>query len=602
MGTGGPPYTNPLRPKITIQTVDGVDDLYTYNAFNSSNPISIRNLTTDNAVGETGTFSMLINDHNNQIPKDNIHNVKVKIELGKKSDWLNPFLIGYGDLFSIDRPGTAAQFYNLSGFGSKIWAYQLYIHRHERYEKGSGDARIHNIVENAFTKRLWRPLKKQDESIENITGWDGSGISSTINTPYSVINETFVYFGDFLDKLADITGAVWFIDYSGGEEVLTFKNKSKLMTKALIKSGDLADRTNDRADRISYIVSAFGIVDDSTNSAGFANRLFSTTFQDSVEMWPLDAVNYAKSSNSINNKALGQQVIIDNDARRIKMIELHLRKIGEPVSPNSRVNGGIFMDKSNKPNMTFTLDTFKIDLSSIEEQGKHIQVPVDISPDKLDNAQSKIWVVLFQRSGDGKDSEGNDDGTSGDPQDDPNNTIVWGHNNVFNTAQVIQGQTIFSGQAPGGDFGSKSKLSWQTVSTGPTYSVRVYSDIRRLFARSNGRSKREDRLREVYVPTDFLKDPGDVSRFLSLNLADTSKGRRAIAEFRVTVPDDFLFRPYQQVSFHDGLSDIDEVLQVQRASYTCDGGTTDDAPLGTLYCNLSLLGSYNTLVGACQCN
>ena len=30
MGTGSPPYTNALRPRITIKTVDGVDTLYTY--------------------------------------------------------------------------------------------------------------------------------------------------------------------------------------------------------------------------------------------------------------------------------------------------------------------------------------------------------------------------------------------------------------------------------------------------------------------------------------------------------------------------------------------------------------------------------------------
>ncbi len=595
MGTGGAPYTNPLRPKIEIKTVDGEDELYEFNAFDTSHDIEIKSVTMDNAVGETGTFSMIINDHNNVIPKDNIHDVKVHLQLGKTNDTFEHFLIGYGNIFSIDRPGTRAQFYGLNGLGSKDWLYNLYIHRHERYDRDDGDARIHNIVNNAFTKRLWRPLKKEDESIQDITHMTATGVSTTINTPYTVIDESFTYFGDFLDKLSDVTGAVWFVDYSSGTEILTFKNRSQLMTNTVIKSGDLQDRTNDNGSRISYIVSAFGIVDDSSNAAGFANRLFSTTFQDSAEMWPLDAVNYAKSSANINFKALGQQIIIDNDARRIKMIELHLRKIGEPASPNDRVNGGIFMDKTNKPNMTFTLDTFKIDLSSIEEQGKHIPVEVDISPDKLDNAQSKIWVVLFQRSG---SSESTDVGA---PQDDPDNTIVWGHNNVFNTTQTVQGETIYSGQAPGGDFNAKSKLSWQTTNQGPTHSVRVYSDIRRLFARTNGRSKRVSRLREQFVPTDFLKDPRDVTRYLSLNLSQSSKHRRSIAEFRVTVPNNFLYRPYQQVSFHDALSEVDEILQVQRASYTCEAAGGDDVPLGTLYANISLLGSYNTLVGACTC-
>lgn len=596
MGTGGPPYTNPLRPKITIKTIDGSDTLYTYNAFDTSHDISIADATMENAVGETGTFALTINDHNNEIPKDNIHNVKVYLELGKTSTTLQPFLVGFGHIFNNSRPSTRVQSYNLSGFGTKIWAYQLYTHRHERYNRTDADAKMHNIVTNAYTKATWRPLKKLDESIEDIVGWDKSGISTTINTPYTVINESFVYFGDFLDKLADVTGAVWFVDYSTGGEILTFKNKSQLMTKVLIKSGDLQDRTNDSATRTSYIASAFNIQDEATTEAGFANRLFSTMFQDSEEIWPLDAVNYAASSTNLDFKALGQQLIIDNDARRIKSIELHLRKIGEPDSPNSRVNGGIFLDKSNKPNMVYTLDTFNIGLGSIEEQGTKITVPVDISAHKLDVAQSKIWVVLFQRSGSSESTEG-----VGQPQHDPDNTVVWAHNNKFDVTQTVGGETVRSGQAVGGDFNAKSKLSWQTTDKGPTYYVKVFSDIRRLFARTNGRSKIQDRLREVFVPTDFLREPGDVTRFLSLNLSVTSKARRGIANFRVTVPNEFLYRPYQQVAFHDGLSEVDDILQVQRAAYACNSGGKDDAPLGTLYADLTLSGSYNTLVGACSC-
>jgi len=81
MGTGGPPYTNPLRPKITIKDVQGEDTLYTYNAFDSSHDISIAQVNMQNSIGENGTFNILINDHDNVIPKDNIHSVKVWLEL-----------------------------------------------------------------------------------------------------------------------------------------------------------------------------------------------------------------------------------------------------------------------------------------------------------------------------------------------------------------------------------------------------------------------------------------------------------------------------------------------------------------------------------------
>jgi hypothetical protein len=598
MGTAGAPYTNPLVPRITIKTIDGDDTLYTFNGFDTDNDISVAQCNMENAIGETGTFNILINDHNNVIPKDNIHNVKVFLELGKTEATLQHFLIGYGDLFDIDRPGTNVQFYNLSGFGSKIWAYQLYIHRRETYKRNESDAKIYNIIDNALTKRLWRPLKKQDESIQDITGWSKDGISTKVNIPFTVIDKPFTYFGDLCDELADITGAVWFIDVSTGEEVFTFKYNPDLATKTVIKSGDLADRTNDNADRISYIKSAFNIQDASSAEAGTYNRLFSATIQDNQEMFPLDNVNYAKGLTNTTFKAIAQQIIIDNDARRIEEIELKLKKIGDPSSPKDRINGDIVLDKNNTPTGS-QLDEFHIGLGSIEENGDFVRVPVDISAKQLDVAQVKIWVRVFQRSNE-EDEEDNPDG-NGNPNHGTKHTIGWYHNNSFNTTQTVLGTTVRSAQASGGDYDSRSKLSWQTTDKGPTYNVRVYSNIRRLFAMTDGKSKNRIRLRESFVPSDFLNDPRDITRYLSLITSQTSKGRRGIADFRVTVPNNFLYSPYQWVSFNDGLSNIQDMLQVQRASYMCNSGVGDDVPLGTLHANITLSGLYNTLLGACSC-
>ena len=600
MGTGGAPYTNPVRPRITIKTVDGQDTLYTYNAFEEDNDISVTGCSMENAVGETGNFSALINDHNNEIGKDNLHDVKVFMELGKTDSTFQHFIIGYADLFAVDRPGTNAQFYQLSGLGSKEWLYNLYISRREKYRRDEADAKIYNIITNAFTKRLWRPLKKQDESIQDVTGMDPSGISSKVNMPLTIVDYQFVYFGDLADQLADASGAVSFVDFSTGSEIYTFKFKPDLMTRIKIKSGDLADRINDNPDRISYIQSGFIINDNSSKDVSFANRLYSSTIQDSIEVFPLDAVNYAAGSTNTTFKALGQQIILDSDTRRITELELHLRKRGEPTSPQSRINGGVFMDNgSNKPNMTHTLDIFHVDLGSIEEQGTKIAVPVDIGEDRLFAAQSKIWVVIFQRSNE-EDEEGNPDG-NGNPNHGEDHTVLWAHNNKFNILQQVNGNTLFSGQAPEGDFDSKSKLSWTTTDKGPTYYVKVFSDIRRLFARTSGQSKLRSRLKELFVASDFLDNPTDVMRFLSLSLSQTSKARRGIGNFTCTIPNNFLFRPYQQVSFNDGLSDTSEILQVDRAGYNCTASGRDDVPLGTLRANLTLSGSYNTLVGACNC-
>lgn len=584
MGTGGPPYTNPLRPKITINNVQDTQTLYTYNAFDTSHDISIAQANMQNSIGENGVFNILINDHNNQIPKDNIHSVKVKLELGKIDGQFQTFMIGYGDIFAIDRPGTNAQYYRLNGMGSRDWLYKLYINRRETYRRTESDAKIYNILDNAFSKRLWRPLKTYDESIQTITGME-KNISNKVNTIYTRVDETFTYFGDLCDKLLEIDGGVWFVDYSPGYEVFTITRSADLLTNIIIKSGDLQDRTNDDPLTTSYIKNAFIIEDNATSQSGTANRLLTTTIQDEAEVFEIGPT---VGATAVNNKALGQQIIIDNDARRIVSMDLSLSKEGEPESPNSRVNGDIVLDDgNNKPSNIKgnILDEFHIPLSSIKHNPEKIRVSLDISAKKLDVAQSKLWVRLFQRSG-----------ITGDPTDDPDNTVKWHHNGVFNTTQPY-----YSAQAPGGDTSDKSSLSWSSTNQGPMFRIILYSDIRRLFARTNSKSATDIRLREQFIPTDFLDDPNEVNRYLSLSLYKWAKARRGISDIRVTVPNNFIFRPYQQVSFNDGLSQTSQVLQVQGVTYNCNSGGKDDAPLGTLHADITLGGLYNTLVGDCSC-
>ena len=584
MTTGGPPYTNALRPRITIKTVDGADTLYTYDSFLSSNPINVGYCDMESAVSENGTFNIQIQDHNNLIPKDNIHNVKVYLELGKTDTSYQFFLIGYGDIFAVDRAQTNSQIYNLTGFGSALRAYELFIHRRETYRRDESDAKVYNIIDNALTKRLWRPLKTNDVSIEDITGWSPDGISTKVSTPFTVINKPFIYFGDLCDELCDVTGAVWFIDCSTGSEIFTLSYNPDLQTPVVLKSGDLADRVNDDPNRIAYIKSAFRVEDNSTREAGTATRLFTSTVSDEVEIFNLADIG---GFTTLDFRAIAQQAVIDNDQRRIESIELSLSKIGDPESPNSRINGDIVLDNANKPTGQ-VLDEFHVDLGSLKNNPEKIRIPVEISAKELDVAQSKIWVRLFQRSGDGTIN-------SGEPQHDPLNTVRWTHNNIFNATQPY-----YSATAPEGDSNKKSTLTWQTTNLGPLYRLTIFSNIRRIFARTNKGAANKIRLREQFITTDFLADPSDVTRYLSLNLSQTSKGRRGIGDFRVTIPDNFLFRAYQWVNFSDGLSDISDTLQVQRARYVC-GTLGGDAQLGTRQAELTLSGLYNTLLGACAC-
>jgi hypothetical protein len=590
--TGDLEYNAALRPRITLKNLDG-DTLYTYNAFSGSNPINVTYCDVEGAVGESGTFNITISDNQKLLDLDSVHNVKAFIELGKKESELQYFMIGFGDVLRVSRPITNQLDYNISGFGSAIQASQLFIHRRETYDKLESDAQIPKIIENALTKRLWRPLKKRDESIQDITGWSEDGISFDVLTPFTVLNKPFTYFSDLVNELADITGAVWYIDFTGGNETFTFTYNSKLHTPIVIKSGDLMDRLNDDGAKTSYIKQAFSIEDSATTEAGIATRLFTVTAQDEVKIFE------QKDNNGFTNttsRAIAQQVVINNDSRRIESVELLLSKNGDPQSEKNRLNGDIVLDTgANKPSNN-VLDEFHIDLGSIVSNAKFIKVPVDISAKQLDVAQSKIWVRIFQRSNE-EDVNGDPDGNS-DPNPGTKHTIQWRHNNVLNVVQPLYSGTSTTA---GGDSDLKDTFTWNVTNMGPLYGLRVNSNIRRLFARTNRKAANKLRLREQFIPTDFLGDPDDVMRYISLNLSQTSKGRRAIADFRVTIPNNFIFKPNQWVNFSDGLSEVADAFQVQRARYVM-GSASGDPQIGTLHCDLTLSGLYNTLLLGCSCN
>ena len=575
-------YALALRPRITFKSIDGSTTYFTYDSFETDNDLVVTYCDIEAAVGESGVFNIVVSDPNNVVTEDNLRYVKVFIELGKTQATYKYFMIGFGEIFNTSRPATAYQEYQITGFGSGKQASELFIHRRETYKKGEVDSKIYKIVENAGTKRTWRPLKKEDQSIEDITGWDFSGISTKVNTPYLVVNWPFVYFSDVLDQLCSISGAVWFINFEGGVETFTLTYNTDLHTGVTIKSGDLRSGTTDDATKTGYIKKAFTVEDNSTGDAGIATRLITTQIIDKL---PVFSQTVKIGATTLDFRAIAQQVIIDNDSRRLDSLGFTLSKVGDPDSPKDRVNGDIVLDNgSNKPTGT-VLETFSIPLSQIKSNPTEIEVSdIDVSQKKLSAGQTKIWARLFQRSG-----------LTGDPTHDSKNTIKWHHNNIFNTTQ-----SLYSGTAPEGDRDKKDSLTWNVTNQGPLYALTINSNIRRLFTRTNKTAAQTLRLREVFVPTDFLQDVNSVGRFLSLNLSQTSKPRRSIQDFRVTVPNNFIYKPYQLVSFNDGLSDISQDLQVKRARYII-GSSLDDAQIGTLHCDLSLGGLYNILTGSCSC-
>ncbi len=576
-------YFAAIQPKITFKSIDESDTYFIFDPLNgSTGGINIGYMDVESGAGETGTLNIVIDDSQNIVNKDHLRNTKVFIEMGKTAASLENYFIAYADIFDVQRPRTNHQEYHISGLGTASYAGDLLLLiRQASKTDNDSEFTVKKLFKRALEERKFRPLNRV--SIEDITGWTNTDIASNLNTIYPVLNEEFTTLADFYDRLCALEGANWYIDYRTGIEKLTVKHPSSNHSGKLIKSGDLR-APGDRADKVSYIKGAFNVSYDSTASAGVRTRLYTTTVIDN------ETVSESipdKAGTTLNERFLAQQVKILNDERRITGLEFRMNKIGEPDSPKGRLNGYIILDEDNKPRGQI-LSKFHVDLSSIEDDNDPVVVSdIDIKSRFLEGGDV-IWLVFTDRAG-----------IKGDVENDPANTIAWKHDNALNVAHTA-GTYSASAKADEKFREDPTLADWQVSTNGPVYTYKIKSTIKRLQARSNSTAIKTLRDKEAFIDSSFLKTPRAVNKFLAVNLNPMSKPRVTISNLRVTIPNNFLYRPYESVSFADGLSDIFTDLQITGVRYVISG-QSGGPQLGTYDVELTLNGSYNSLLGSCSC-
>ena len=588
-------YIAPLKPRIRFKSPDGSDLYFTFDGFAApgTNEINVTYVDAERAIGETGVFNVIVEDSDNLINKDHLRNTKVYLDFGKSSATLKQFFIGFADIFTIRRPRSFYQEYLITGPSTKIQAAELYISRRQASDILDIDNpsivpdpffNINNLFHESLEKRKWRPLNQDaiDSGFPQ-TNWTGDLIDPMVNTNIPVIDEQLTTLWDLWDKWCSVAGSVWDIDYSlTDEERVLLSYNPALHTGVLVKSGDL-QTASDIGDKTAYIKSNFDVGEDSSADSGTATRLYTFT---TIDRSVVASSNKATGANTLNNRFLAQQVVIQNDQRRITELAFIMSKVGEPDSPNSRLNGEMRMDSGdNKPTGT-VLATYHLDLSQLDTQPKTLFIPdIDVKIRFLEGS-NKIWLIWKDRSG-----------IKGNVENDPLNTVKWHHNNILSTVQALYSASATASEAARDN---TAIAAWNSVNTGPIYSFSVFSNIRRMQASTNWQAAMRLRMKEAPIDSSFLSDPRSIATYLSVNLTKRAKARRGIADVVVRVPNNFLFAPYQWVSFNDGLSDTFQDLQVQRARIVVSA-LPGDPQIGALDMSITLAGLYNSLIGNCDC-
>ena len=593
-------YYIPLKPIITIQSRDGDDTYFTYDAIHNSSPpfsdegIHVIYCDAERAEFETGSFNIVIEDSDNLIARDRLKSARVLISFGKDEDHIIPFIAGFSDNFELRRPRNNYMEYALSGPSTKSQAanVQLLVRR-ATSKANNPDYSIAQLVQDMIKKRKSRPLNRDD--FEEVFNWSADLVSQggliddgLKDVYYNVVNEVFTTLWDFYERMSALTGANWDIEYllePDGDmtEQLLFQYPPKLHSGVRIKSTDLATSTDNKR-KTAYIKDGFSVVDN----ASIDNNVTTTVYTTSViERKSIASQMSNQGFSDLSNKAIAQQIIIENDQRRITDLGFILSKIGNPSSPKDRVNGDIVLDDDLNFPRGQVLATFNIPLDDIKTSPRTIFVnDIDIKVRFLQGS-NKIWVRLFQRSG-------VDDS---DPNLDTLNTIRWHHNGVFNTVK-----SLYTATAVGGDYKLRDSLIWDPKNTNPLFTYTVFSKINRLISRTNPVAAGLIGVKERFVDTSFLGgDISEVMRFLSLYLSRVSKPRRSISSVPVSIPHDFLFKPYQGVSFEDSLSNTFTDLEVQRARVVISA-LSGERGIGTYTQELTLTGLANPLTDTCSCS
>ena len=594
--------------KVVVKTLNGDDTLMEFNSFDNAHAdMNVVYVDAERAIQEIGVGNTVIVDNDGIINKDHIKSTRVELSFAKPIVSVDhtegivydydvpfiPFLAYESEVAEVRRPRNYWMEYLLSGPGTKHRAADIMLLIRKSTNKiNNPDYAVGNLIADTLTSRKWRPENDKDiDEIWNISAdlvSAGGLIDDDLNSTYhTVVNEVFTTLYDFYERLSGETGADWDVEYSDDfGDILQFKYPGKLHSGIRVKSIDLASATDNKA-KTSYIMDGFTYTYNASSDANVKTKLYTTTV---IEQTSIARQMSNQGFVDLSNKAIAQQIPIENGDRRINALAFIMSKIGEPVSRKGRVNCDLVLDDSANRPLGQVIGTFKIPLDDIKHNPSTIFVDMgDKIKIRFLEGSNKVWVRMFQRSGTSE---------KGNPNTDILNAVRWHHDGIFGTPK-----TTYSGTAPVGDYETRDTLVWNPLNTNPTFTYTVFSKINRLMSATNQSAAKRIGTKEAFQDTSQVStDPIELNRYMSFLLSRISKPRISTSSFKATIPNNFIFKPYQGVSFEDSFSNTFADLQVQRARITVSALQGEsESFVGAYTQELALGGSENTLVGDCSC-
>lgn len=570
--TADPSYDLPLRCKITLLSNDNTTTLITYDSFNpTANNTKVIQVLVSLAMNQTGTFSIFIEDDQQQIDRTQVGlGNRVVISAGKTSTSYQDIIHGYVKKVQINRDDTGILYYIFTGYGSQIICNERIIDFQKFASLTSTTTNTtnttdqsmlaYNLFKTIFEGTSALPLGASPTLIQQ-GGFTENGIDTRVNDFIPGIQQSLVNASSALNKIADYSGAIWGIQ----NDDIFFRYPTAIHSGITIKN---SVSTTDLANNIAYWTGPYTYIDSCDQTDGFANRIWikGGAITDKPNISSGQALGYT----DLYDKDIAQQII--PDSAQLKNLAVTLSLVGTGGAAGVQyVSGALIQDNGMGYPTGANVMNFQIPLSSIP-----------ITPTTVFDFNYKwfvqslqpnvaYWLVLYAK------------GT------DTSNTVRWwndGDTTTQNRFSATRQVTLDPSTEDRNQFPLKTDSGgWSVSNTGPVYTHGFFENVRMITEASDPLSINKYGLSEVVHDVQFITDNQTMQEYATSILQSLAKPIRQMSFSYVTIPNNFVWLPGQLVDIVDPLGGIAPPkaisAEIQQVDYSFTATGQASSPYGS---------------------
>ena len=622
MSTPADLYYAPLRVVITIRDVSNDPTYLIHNSFappvpESGSP-SIYYCDVDLAYGQSGTFTIKINDPESQLDPTKIGlGNRVWIQAGRTPDKLFNLISGICETFQPIRGNYGLLGYVMTGMGTQ----QILNERVVNFLR-SAQRRIGNPNKPFYddptmkANLLFKELLERTDIIPTnypaIKHTLSPGMFNTsdlvdanVDTFIASLTEPYVEASQVANSIADMAGAIWGVEAGAPNEpdkvFLRFPSTSH--SGILIKDKP-QDRNEYTAKNVSYVRAAQGgwsYTDSRRKEDGFTNKIFSKTGADQVSG---TASEGADNFTHVCGTEIAQQITVNSTQFRDLAVTVGIEGVGEQT-PSGTITSWdpktskfvIVNDDNGRPGPILELEMiFPLNLKNGEVKAIFLELPQAHQLKTL-RPGDKAWLIMYQEGVlTWSTSTGNYPDGCGTPL--PDFALRWHHDGGTSGKSALR--TVCS-TGPFSSVGSTRTpptndytSGWVVNNAGPTYSHLFFDSFSHIVEASDQDSINKYGEVDSFIDATWITDEDTMSQFLASVLQYAAKPRRIYEMTEVFIPYSSILMPGQLVTVVDtkaGFSpERNTVAEVQEVRYEFSAESPGKDPVGAHTCEVRLLG------------